>query len=96
MLYHTYSILTSEHLMATSSKKQLSTLGCYFGETYPFFEIVILFYFRNPLLPTCAYRPWDHFRFLVKTQVMVKHESNLGFLLFVSFSISLIFGKLRG
>ena len=44
------------------------SLGCYFGRHTAFFRtLCLVLWVAQTLLPKCAYRPWDHFRFWVKT-----------------------------
>ena len=55
ILYATYSILTSRYQIPTFPKNQPSSLGCYFSEKEPFFELVIFPCFRpNPYTRMCV------------------------------------------
>ena len=68
--------------------KQVCESGRLFLRKIPFPELVSFFHcFREALLPTCVYRSWDLFRFLVKIQEnIVRHKSSLCVVVFLSFS----------
>ena len=77
ILYHTYSTLTSKYQIPTFTKNQPSSLGCYFWEIEPFFELVMFQCFRpNPYtrMGVLTIGAFSFFCKIVKTHCKTKVE----------------------
>ena len=80
-----------KYQMKTFPKNQPSNLGCYFWQKHSFFELVIFQCFLpNPYTRMCVSTIGSFSLFRKKWKIIVNYKSDLGFLGFLWFSISLL------